>query len=83
MIHHRGEEAVRKSFELGFGLRPREDLYDLRVDPDQIENVASDRGYEDTRRELAAQLMEILRDQDDPRVVESPCRFEHEPYTSP
>ena len=81
MIHHRGEEAVRKSFELGFGLRPREELYDLRVDPDYMENVASDRGYEDTRLALAAQLMEILRNQDDPRVVESPPRFEREPFT--
>lgn len=64
-------------------LRPREELYDLRVDPDHMENVASDSGYEDRRTELAAKLMEVLRNEDDPRVVESPCRFEHEPYTAP
>lgn len=82
MIHHRAEEAVRKSFDLGFGLRPREELYDLRIDPDYMTNVAEDPAYNAPRTELAAKLMEVLRNQADPRVVESPCRYEHEPYTS-
>ena len=30
MIHHRGEEQVRRLFELGFGKFPAEELYDLR-----------------------------------------------------
>ena len=81
MIRHRGEAAVRPLFELGFGLRPREELYDLRIDPDHMENVAGDPAYTGTRSELAAQLMELLRNQGDPRVVESPSRFEREPYT--
>ena len=80
MIHHRAEEAVRTAFDLGFGLRPREELYDLRVDADQMDNVASDRGYEEMRAVLEEKLMGVLREENDPRVVESPPRFEREPY---
>jgi uncharacterized sulfatase len=83
MIHHRGEENVRKIFELGFGKRPREELFDLRVDPDHMKNVAADPGYSEVKEELAAKLMRVLREQDDPRVVETPCRYEHVPYAGP
>ena len=43
-------------------------------------NVAGDPAYSTPRKELAAKLMHVLRRNDDPRVVETPCRFEHEPY---
>jgi uncharacterized sulfatase len=83
MIHHRAEEIVRTPFELGFGLRPREELYDLRTDPDHLLNVANESSYENTRSELHAELMRVLTEQEDPRVVESPCRFELAPFTDP
>ena len=83
MIHHRAEEPVQRLFQIGFGKRPREELYDLRVDPHYMKNVADDPGYGDTRKELADKLIQILRENDDPRVVETPCRFEHQPYAGP
>jgi N-sulfoglucosamine sulfohydrolase len=67
MIHHRAEEDVRELFELGFGKRPREELYDLRIDPHYMNNVADNPEYEPIRKELSDQLMEVLREQDDPR----------------
>jgi uncharacterized sulfatase len=83
MILHRAEEDVRELFDLGFGKRPEEELYDLRVDPHHMNNVAGDPAYRETQEELAAALMQVLREQGDPRVVESPCRFEHAPYAGP
>jgi arylsulfatase A-like enzyme len=83
MIHHRAEEAVQQLFEIGFGKRPREELYDLRVDPHHMNNVAGDPAYEQARAQLAEKLMRVLREQDDPRVVEEPCRYEHAPYAGP
>ncbi len=80
MVHHRGEEDVQALFQLGFGKRPKEELYDLRVDPHYMNNVADDPAYGDIQKELAAKLMRVLRENDDPCLVESPCRFEHEPY---
>jgi len=82
MIHHRAEEAVQPLFELGFGKRPQEELFDLRVDPYYMHNVAQDSKYSDTRRQLHEQLMRVLREQNDPRLVEPDCRFEREPYIS-
>ena len=80
MIHHRGEEGVRRLFEMGFGKFPAQELYDLRVDPDHMNNVAQDPAYEGTRQRLSGQLMNVLREQQDPRVVEEDCRFERPPF---
>lgn len=81
MIHHRGEERVRRLFEMGFGKYPAEELYDLRADPHYMNNVAADPAYAQTRQHLAERLMAVLRQQEDPRVVESDCRFERPPFT--
>jgi len=82
MIEHRGEEQVKRLFELGFGKFPEEELYDLRVDPYYMINVAEAPGYAETRQELWEQLMGVLEEQHDPRVVEEDCRFEKLPFTS-
>ena len=83
IIHHRAEEGVRDMFEIGFGKRPREELYDLRTDPDHMNNLAEDPEHAEVRERLSARLMKVLREQNDPRVVESPCRYESAPYAGP
>lgn len=81
MIHHRGEDAIRDQYEVGFGKRPAEELYDLAEDPDHMNNVADDPEYEDIKERLSNKLMDVLREEDDPRVTEEPCRFERPPFT--
>ena len=83
MIHNRAREDVRPLYELGFGKRPQEELYDLRKDPDYMENVAYDSEYEQVRAELNSRLMAVLNEQGDPRLTESPPRFELPPYAGP
>ncbi len=83
MIHHRADESVQPLFQIGFGKRPREELYDLRADPDYMHNLATDPAYDAMREELATQLMGLLEEQADPRVVEEPTRFEAPPYAGP
>ena len=83
MIHHRAEHTVRPLFDLGFGKRPLEELYDLRADPDHMHNLADDAGYDEIRRQLSEQLDGLLRAHDDPRMTEEPCRFERTPFTDP
>ncbi|CAG7621260.1 Ulvan-active sulfatase [Paenibacillus solanacearum] len=80
MIHHRSESEVQLLFDLAFDKRPREELYDLRNDPYYMHNLADEPQYTDVKRELNAALMAELRRQQDPRVTETPCRFEQEPY---
>ena len=48
-----------------------------------MNNIADDPEYDPIRNELATALMQTLREQSDPRLVESPCRFEHAPYAGP
>ena len=75
MINNRADEDVKPLFELGFGKRSQEELYDLRKDTDYMKNVASDSEYEQIRAGLNSRLMAVLREQDDPRIMESPPTF--------
>ena len=80
MIHHREDHDVEPLYELAFGKRPREELYDLNEDPHYMNNVAYDPAYANVRRQLEGRLMAVLTAQDDPRLMEQPCRYEFEPY---
>jgi N-sulfoglucosamine sulfohydrolase len=80
MIHHRADNEVKDLFELGFGKRPREELFDLRVDPDHMNNLADSPEHASIRDDLRERLFAVLREQNDPRLVETPCRYEHAPY---
>ena len=83
MIQHREDLDVEPLFELAFGKRPREELYDLTRDPDYLENVAERAEYSNVRGELEGRLLNVLESQNDPRLMEQPCRYEFEPYAGP
>lgn len=83
MIHHREEHDVEPLYQLAFGKRPREELYDLGKDPDYMHNVAADPLYASVRARMAKRLLAILAEQNDPRLTEQPCRYEYEPYAGP
>jgi uncharacterized sulfatase len=57
-----------RHYDLSFGRRPPEELYDLEADPDQLTNLARDPRHANTRTTLAAQLDEHLRATGDPRI---------------
>ena len=82
MIHHRDEEPVQPLYELGFGRRPGEELYDLTRDPDHLNNLAEDPSYAERRQRLEGKLMAELREHEDPRVIDAECRFEGLPFTA-
>ncbi|HLV00126.1 MAG TPA: sulfatase/phosphatase domain-containing protein, partial [Acidobacteriota bacterium] len=80
MVDHRDEETVRPLYRLAFEKRPARELYDLTVDPWQMENLAEDPDYQDTRDELHLILMEELRNSEDPRVIGEEVPFDSYPY---
>jgi arylsulfatase A-like enzyme len=81
VVETRDQDAEhQRLYELSFGLRPAEELYDLKEDPGQLRNVASDPEYAETRKELEARLMAELRETRDPRVVGGAERLEAYPY---
>ncbi len=80
IITNRDDPAVAPHFRAGFGLRPGEELYDLRKDPHQLNNVAQDPAYARARDALSRRMLKLLRDTGDPRVVEADVRYEKPPY---
>jgi arylsulfatase A-like enzyme len=80
MIYHRNEKCIRPLYKLGFDKRPYEELYYLKEDPDNMHNVAVDPRFSEIKKELNEKLIHLLREQNDPRVNEFPCRFELTPY---
>ncbi len=55
-------------FELSFGKRPLEELYDCNADPHQVRNLADDPTYMEIRERLWARLESSLDSSGDPRV---------------
>jgi hypothetical protein len=56
-------------FELAFGKRPAEELYDLRSDPEQMNNVAWMENYRSRKEQLSAALHDYLTATGDPRIT--------------
>ncbi|MDX1680069.1 MAG: sulfatase [Akkermansiaceae bacterium] len=69
IIDHRDkDEEHKRAFRLCFAKRPEHELYDLRKDPDQIHNLATDPAYQTQLAELQARLDERLTELKDPRA---------------
>jgi hypothetical protein len=80
MLKYQNEPQVAKLFELAFGKRPAEELYDLRKDPDQLNNVAGKPEYAMVKSRLAADLLIELKATKDPRVLGRGDVFDKYPY---
>ena len=76
-------ESYSKHFDIAFSVRPEFELYDLKIDPDQVNNVAADSGYSKVLRELTDRLMSELRETGDPRVVGDGNMFDRKPFVDP
>jgi len=77
-----GEQRWQWNYDYAFAKRPAEELYDLKNDPDETRNVAADPAYTDRKRELSEQLMKILKDAKDPRVLGDGLTFERPPFVT-
>lgn len=80
LLNHRDDPLVKPFFELAMGKRPAEELYDLREDPHQLNNVADEPAHRDTLQELSTRLTNELRQSGDPRVTGGGERFDEYPY---
>jgi N-sulfoglucosamine sulfohydrolase len=81
MVDHREKDAQhRKLYDLSFAKRPAEELYDMKKDPDQLNNIAADPAYTAAKKKLHDQLMSELKASADPRVVGGAEQWEKYPY---
>jgi N-sulfoglucosamine sulfohydrolase len=77
------EAKPQPYFDLCFGKRPPEELFDLRKDPGQVRNVASHPAMQTLRKQLAAKVDQWMRDTADPRAKGGTNFWDEAPYTGP
>ncbi|MEM7374773.1 MAG: sulfatase [Bacteroidota bacterium] len=75
-----GKEGLPWFYHLAFDKRPGEELYDLRVDPAQVHNVAAIPEYGSQLAKLRNQLSEYTADSGDPRALGKEAPWDYYPY---
>ena len=83
LVGQRNNPQWKPLFDLAYGKRPREELYDLKKDPHQVHNLAADPAYAQVRAELERRLMDELQRTGDPRLVDDGRYFETPPLAGP
>lgn len=73
-------EGFQKFYQLAFGKRPSEELYDLRSDPGQLKNVAALPEYSEILNELSTQLQEYTAKTGDLRALGEDAPWDYYPY---
>jgi arylsulfatase A-like enzyme len=80
ILEGRTSPAGRVFWQLCFGKRPAQELYDLQADPDCLKNLADDPARQALKAELREQMIAELKAQDDPRMFGRGHVFEEFPY---
>lgn len=62
-------------FQLSFGLRPEEELYDVKKDPYQLHNLADDPAFAEVKIALRQQLIAWMEETNDPRFENPKSTF--------
>ena len=78
MILNKDKPEFKSHWELGFGRRPIEELYELKSDPHQVKNLANNPDYYAIKTKLRGQLMGEMRKHGDPRINGN--QFDYPPY---
>ena len=75
------DEAHRRAYELCFGKRPAEELFDLKSDPEQLSNVVGEKAFSAAKERLSSKLTAELLASGDPRHDSSEAfDFDAVPY---
>ncbi len=80
LLARRSDPAIARFFTLATAKRPAEELYDLRKDPAQRQNVAARAEYAAHKAELRAALENWMRQTGDPRLTPDDDRWDRYPY---
>ncbi|MBI3471953.1 MAG: sulfatase [Candidatus Solibacter usitatus] len=68
MVAPENQSRFARPYELGFGKRPGEELYELAKDPYQVQNLAADPAYRPAKERLWTRLEAYLKQTGDPRI---------------
>ena len=68
-------------WQLNFGKRGEEELYNIAEDPECLHNLAGNEGYEDVQRGLSELMTRSLTEQNDPRILGEGAIFDAYKYS--
>lgn len=68
LLDNRHDPNVKRFFDLGFSKRPAEEMYDVRKDPYNVNNIADLALYASKKKELSERLQQWMQNEKDPRV---------------
>lgn len=77
LVAHSRHEVGKSFFELAFGKRPAEELYDLKKDPYQMHNLAASPESQPVLNQLSTRLKNVQTATHDPRLEDA---FDRAPY---
>jgi arylsulfatase A-like enzyme len=80
ILENRNDPDVKTFYDLGFEKRAAEELYDLRSDPFQINNLAQQENYTSIKENLVKQLDSYLIETKDPRILGQKMKWEQGKY---
>ena len=80
LLERPDDPVLGRFFRLATAKRPAEELYDLRTDPDQLNNVAADSRRGDAKARLRRTLDDWMRTTGDPRATADDDRWDRYPY---
>jgi arylsulfatase A-like enzyme len=83
LLDRRNDAPVAPLFELAFGKRPAEELYDLRRDPFEMRNIANSREYAKAREQMRARLESWMKETGDPRFSDPKGPLDQPQYFGP
>jgi len=75
IIRRRNDPEIGKLYDMAYGPRPREELYDVKHDRWQLNNLAEDPAYAEIKAGLKQKLFEYLGKTGDPRIGDDPDVF--------
>lgn len=84
ILKNKEQKKVISFFDKGFAKRPADELYDVKMDPDQLNNVARNPKYADVLKTLAKELYNWQVKTKDPRAGnKNNAAFDAYPYFGP
>ncbi|PPL04224.1 sulfatase family protein [Parapedobacter indicus] len=81
ILNQRRYHGVHTFWELNFGMRPEEELYNLSTDTDCVNNLAKDIQYAQLKTELHEILTKELEAEGDPRIAGNGAVFDQYIYS--
>jgi len=80
LVENRNNPEFQKHTQWSLEKRPGEELYDLRKDPDQLNNVAGNPTYSDIKKKLENKMMSWRKQTGDPLLSAKEDIFDTYPY---